>query len=355
MSRHFDQRTLAVLAAESGAVPLLLIAFLAPNFVHTGDRWGIVVIGIYTVISIVVTILASPLDDMQFALLSFGGMLGIAGSAALLTDDGAAHAVLALLAVIPAIAAMESPPRTVVMFVVVAAGLACLVVGTRATSVAPLIVGGGAVLMAIVVPTYLVTTLRRSLERSLAQQAALSETDPLTHILNRRGLAERWADTLRTATGAQRSIGFIEVDVDFFKEINDREGHSIGDEILVEIAQVLIDTSPSGALVARTGGEEFVIVDVVAHESDIEALCENLRGSVASKTRATISLGAVHAPLVPVPARSRVSTQTMLDELLAIADRQLYMAKRMGRNRVAVTTVEIAAAITDDPSSERTR
>lgn len=353
MRRRLDQRTLAVLAAESGAIPMLLIAFFVPHFVYAGYRWGIAMIGVYTVISVALTVLAAPLNDLQFALLSFGGMLGVAASAALLTDNGAAHAVLALLAVIPAIAAMESPTRTVAGFVVVAAVLAAIVVVTRATSVASLLVGGGAVVMAIVVPTYLVTTLRRSLERLLAQQETLSETDPLTHILNRRGLAARWIDTLRTARDTQRSIGFIEADIDFFKEVNDREGHSIGDEILVDIAQVLRDTAAERALVARTGGEEFVVIDLIDDESQIRAMCEKLRTAVADKTRATISLGAVHAPVVIVPGRSRISTQTMLDELLAVADRQLYIAKGEGRNRVAVTTAEIAATNPDDASTER--
>ncbi|MFW0795284.1 GGDEF domain-containing protein [Gordonia sp. CPCC 205515] len=343
MERRFDQRTLAVLAAETGAIPLLLTGYVSPEFLRPGVRWLVVLIVAYTIVSVIITVAVRPLNDTQFAVLSFGGMLGVVASACVVDDSGSAHAVLALLAVIPAIAAMESPPRTVIAFVVVAAGMALCVVSALSTSIAALVIGGGAVVMAIVVPTYLVTTLRRSLSKALAQQELLSETDPLTQILNRRGLADRWTAVLHNATTTQRPVGFIEADVDFFKEVNDREGHSVGDSMLVDIAKVLRDAAPETALVARTGGEEFVVVDAVADEMALTDLCERLRACVAARTDATISIGAVVAPVRVHPGHPSASTQTMLDELLAVVDQQLYTAKRRGRNCVALTRTEIMA------------
>mgnify|MGYP001763794980 FL=1 len=104
MKRRFDRRTVAVLVSETGALPLLLIGYIWPeNVVEHGLRW-LLVNGVYTAGSIILTVLLRPLTDVWFTILSFGGMLGIAGSAAVIVDNGAAHTVLVLLAVIPALA-----------------------------------------------------------------------------------------------------------------------------------------------------------------------------------------------------------------------------------------------------------
>lgn len=351
MKRHFDQRTLAVLVSEAGALPLLLIGYLWPdNVVDDGLKW-LMVIGVYTLISIVITVLRRPLTDMWFTILSFGGMLGIAGSAAVIVDAGAAHSVLVLLAAIPALAAVGSPPRTVVLFVVTAATLACAVVADRATGVVPLVLSGGSVIMAITVPTYLVLALRRSLERSLAQQAALSETDPLTGALNRRGLAKRWADVLAHSAVHDGRIGFIEADVDFFKEINDHHGHSAGDSILVDIAETLRTTVRPTALVARTGGEEFVIVDHTNDVSELTRECEKLRAAVEENAGVTVSLGGVCVTFSQRDSGSPGGSSVMLDHLMGIVDRSLYRAKQLGRNQVVVT----ATRVDDDALSRTTR
>lgn len=352
MTRSFDQRTLAVLASEAGALPLLLIGFIWPNNVVENGRVWLAVIGLYTAASITFTVLMRPLDDTLFTILSFGGMLGIVGSSAVIVDEGAAHSVLVLLAVIPALAAMESPTRTVVTFVVAAAGLASVVVVTRASGIVPLVVGEGAVVMAIIVPTYLVMTLRRSLEKSLARQAILSETDPLTGVLNRRGLAKRWGELLATSAAPFRRVGFIEADVDYFKEINDEHGHSVGDAILVDIAATLRATVDPSALVARTGGEEFVVVVNARDEATLAQLCEKLRVAVADNVAATVSIGAVCATIARGCQEATGNTRSTLDELLAVVDGQLYEAKRLGRNRITVTSTRIVATpkTAEDPA-----
>ncbi len=343
MSRRFDQRTLAVLASEVGAIPLLVVAYLSPDFIRPGNRWWVIAIAVYTVISIAVTVAVRPLNDAQFAILSFGGMVGIAASAAAISDDGAAHAVLILLAAIPALSAIESPPRTVVTFVLIAAGLACTVVATRAHSSTAMFVAGGAVILAILVPTYLVTTLRRSLSAALEAQAAISETDPLTGVLNRRGLATRWEQILRDTVESRLPIGFIEADIDYFKSVNDRYGHSVGDATLVAVSQALSEVVPPGTLVARTGGEEFVIVRSVANASELHRLCDDLRVRVAASTSVTVSIGAVSASVSIMVGRPPAVTRDMVDELFAIADRQLYIVKRDGRNSVSVTNTDLTS------------
>ncbi|MDY6809326.1 MAG: diguanylate cyclase [Actinomycetota bacterium] len=113
--------------------------------------------------------------------------------------------------------AIESPPRAVIAFVLAAAGLAVTAVATRAHSATAMFVAGGAVILAILVPTYLAATLRRS--------------------------------------------------------VNDRFGHSVGDAMLVAVSGALAEAVPPATLVARTGREEFVIVRNVADEADLHRLC----------------------------------------------------------------------------------
>ncbi|GAA1480757.1 hypothetical protein GCM10009624_11970 [Gordonia sinesedis] len=355
MKSRFDQRTLAVLASETGAVPLILLGLISPTFIQPGGRVGLTIIGIYTVVSIAVTVWAGRLSDVQFAVLSFGGMLGIAGSAYLITDDGSAHAVLVLLAAIPALAAMGSPPAVVVGFVAVAAVLAGTVVTARASSLTALFVGGGAVLMAILVPTYMVTTLRRSLSTLLEQQAKLSVTDPLTKALNRRGLLGEATALFRSATESGRQVGFLVADVDYFKRINDARGHSAGDAILIDITRVLRDSAPPGALVVRTGGEEFLVLTTVADRIELATIGGRIRRTVAIETDVTLSIGGVSAPLLETGANAACGVQTVLDILFGRADQCLYNAKQLGRNRVetaSLATLRWGEAVSPDEMAE---
>lgn len=344
--RRFDQRTVAILIAQVGALPLILIGLVWPHNVIPGASPWLAVIGVYTIFSIAVTLATRPLSDTVFTLLCFGGMLGIAGSAVLTVDNGAAHAVLALLATIPALAALGSPVRTVIAFMAVAAGLAMTVVLFRATGPVALLVAGGSTVLAVTVPTYLVINLRRSLERSLAQQAKLSATDALTGVLNRRGLADEWAALIESGDLLNKRIGFVEIDVDNFKQINDRLGHSGGDEIIVRVAQALCDAATPGALVARTGGEEFVVVQPVRDVEALNDLCEAIRARVGRDGDATVSVGGVCSEL-----RRGVGSQSQaaLDELLVAADHELYRAKIRGRNRVVVTTSLLSGSTAEQP------
>lgn len=358
LAAHFDQRTRSVLVSEVGALPLIAIVLIAPSVLAPGGSAWMVCVGIYTVLSIVVTAAIGRLSDLMFAVLSFGGMVGVAISAAVLADPGTSHMVLALLAAVPALAAMESPTGTVVGFVLTAIGLGSTAMLTMAESVVALLIGGGAMVMTVIVPTSLVLTLRASLSAALARQSALSETDPLTQILNRRGLVARWDDAVWSAAWPGRAVGFIEADIDYFKQLNDRHGHSAGDAVLVQIAKVLTDLTAGAGLVARTGGEEFVVVVPVDIPGELAQFCDAVRLTVAECTEVTVSIGAVYVPVPPPADRPAGSTtHTVIDELVAAADQQLYGAKRHGRNRVALTESDVligfgACQAPDDGTTE---
>ncbi len=163
-------------------------------------------------------------------------------------------------------------------------------------------------------------------------------TDALTELPNRRYalrvLDTEWSKADRT--GAPLSL--IMIDIDFFKSINDNHGHDAGDKVLHSVSRVLADTVRTIDVVARVGGEEFL---VVCPNTDAEAavqVAERLRSAVDAHRiefgtfagSVTVSLGvAVHAGSVPNK-----------DALLKLADKAVYEAKNGGRNRVVVSRAD---------------
>jgi diguanylate cyclase (GGDEF)-like protein/PAS domain S-box-containing protein len=156
----------------------------------------------------------------------------------------------------------------------------------------------------------------------------LATTDPLTECLNRRSFFEQFETLWQTAERHDHPICCIMVDIDFFKSINDNHGHSMGDEVLRGVGEVLRDTARVGDLVCRFGGEEFL---VLLPHTDVDAATqagERFRVAMASKKFPGLSITAS----LGVSGRSLGASdaQQMLDE----ADKCLYVAKRNGRDQV---------------------
>ncbi|HEY6757936.1 MAG TPA: GGDEF domain-containing protein [Baekduia sp.] len=184
------------------------------------------------------------------------------------------------------------------------------------------------------------------LERALQQLADLqeqlraqAERDWLTGLFNRRylaGVLER-ADA-REDRAAPLSVAAL--DLDHFKSINDRFGHEVGDRVLERAAAVLQATVRATDVVARTGGEEFVVVMVGTSEFDAVACAERIRIALAAEPWEEIARGlAITASIGVVSARA-----TGTEDLIRLADRRLYAAKQAGRNRVDATSFAAAAA-----------
>jgi diguanylate cyclase len=160
-----------------------------------------------------------------------------------------------------------------------------------------------------------------------------AERDPLTGLGNRRRLA-RELQELAPVEGAAHQFSLAMVDVDHFKSINDLLGHAVGDAVLVEIAQVLLDEAHDDDVVVRYGGEEIVIVMPGASVDEAHARCERLRARIEAhdwpglpaERRLTISIGVAGSP--PCPA----------DLVVSAADHAMYAAKRAGRNLVRVAS-----------------
>jgi diguanylate cyclase (GGDEF)-like protein len=174
------------------------------------------------------------------------------------------------------------------------------------------------------------------------QLKELSQRDSLSGLLNYRAFEQTFQTAYNRAARERRPLTVAVIDIDFFKQYNDRYGHPAGDECLKRVAGVLRQSPRvEGDLVARTGGEEFVLVWSDATEADagfrLRGVCRQVRELAIPHAGhpdgpgaiVTISAGAVWA--VPDPAVPPVA-------MLCAADARLYESKRAGRDRVTFGT-----------------
>ncbi len=164
-----------------------------------------------------------------------------------------------------------------------------------------------------------------------------SETDPLTGVRNRRFLLERIAQLLARGTGDGLRPAFLLLDLDNFKQINDRYGHAAGDSILVQISQLLQTLSRTNDELLRWGGEEFLILAMRVTQEQALEIAERIRESVAThgfrladgrEIEVSASVGfALHPPF----ADANIDWATTLE----FADTALYRVKQSGRNGCA--------------------
>lgn len=182
--------------------------------------------------------------------------------------------------------------------------------------------------------------------RMLSADADDSTLDPLTGLLNRRGMDAR-TRVLLDCTQSRLDIVVIAIDLDFFKHINDSCGHAIGDEVLIRTAHRLQNSVRENAVLARIGGEEFVVVDRIAR-CDIETFAERLHrtiGAPADIAPVTASIG-VTAIAASIAANKRMGASELFRSLLTTADQALYRAKHDGRNRVVTEYLTANSPIT---------
>jgi diguanylate cyclase (GGDEF)-like protein len=166
----------------------------------------------------------------------------------------------------------------------------------------------------------------------LRNDAIDSLADPLTGLLNRRGLYLQIGNLLRDNTTMASEVAVMVADLDRFKQINDTFGHGVGDEVLIRTAQRITAAVQGSALVARTGGEEFVIVDLT-DPGGAEDVAERVRYAIAAPTAQpiTASIGLSCSARADFAASGPDPT-VQLDAIIARADRALFDAKRRGGN-----------------------
>lgn len=210
------------------------------------------------------------------------------------------------------------------------------VIGTLAllALIATLLVGGWLLLRS------------RQRQRQLARSSA---TDPLTGLSNRRDMTRRLEALAATGAEEGSRSALLLIDIDHFKKVNDEHGHEAGDRVLVALGERLREACDANDLVARWGGEEFLVVRPRGSQAAVQALAEHLRAAVADLAiplpgnqyvSVTISIGLAPFPYFP-------GQEGGWQDAIRMADRALYAAKHSGRNSWVGTWGEAAGRHVD--------
>ena len=169
-----------------------------------------------------------------------------------------------------------------------------------------------------------------------AQAEQRAGIDPLTGLATRRGLARRLDEVVRRAAQEPLEVTAAAVDIDHFKQVNDRWGHAVGDAVLQQIAALLREHTRADDVVARTGGEEFLVVFCGLPRARV--------GEVAGRLLAAVRMHGWEPAELTVSlsvglASARLSAGVPMDwaALFAHADAALYRAKASGRDRLVAT------------------
>lgn len=175
----------------------------------------------------------------------------------------------------------------------------------------------------------------RAMTESLSQRSETLEiaafTDALTGMHNRRFFDDALREYLAEFTRIDKPVGLLVLDIDHFKLVNDTHGHDVGDLVLQAVANALKDMTRYHDVVARLGGEEFAVVAPNLDDDRLAALAERIRKGVHGlvivteniRIRVTISIG-----------MAVWDGKESAAQFYSRADKQLYNAKRLGRNRV---------------------
>lgn len=184
-------------------------------------------------------------------------------------------------------------------------------------------------------------TAQIRLERMLRREAS---HDPLTGLLNRRAFfdlaqahyqAQNSQDKVVFDSDTSQDLAVLMFDIDYFKKINDRFGHPVGDKVLREVARRSQAQLREGDVLARYGGEEFIVLLRQANQASSRAVAERLRLAMQSQpVRVGEKVIQIH---ISVGLALRRNKKEMLASTIERADKNLYLAKREGRNRVVDT------------------
>jgi diguanylate cyclase (GGDEF)-like protein len=196
---------------------------------------------------------------------------------------------------------------------------------------------------------FVVSFLRQRVTRLLSILARAARVDPLTGVLNRGGFEERFAQELARARRDSEPVTLLVADIDRFKQINDRFGHAVGDEVLQRVAEVLSESTRTPDVVARLGGEEFAVLLAGAGQDEGAEVARRIRHEMArtpppacGPVVVTVSIGVA---TFPDHGESR-------DSLFRRADAAVYAAKDLGRDRVVVCSDPRAGALALAPPGE---
>jgi diguanylate cyclase (GGDEF)-like protein/putative nucleotidyltransferase with HDIG domain len=187
----------------------------------------------------------------------------------------------------------------------------------------------------------LITMLKSQVDGLVLQLADAARTDPLTGLLNRRGLEETFELEVERARRGEQTLSLLIGDLDCFKKVNDEYGHHAGDQALARAGEVLAREKRRIDTLARFGGEEFALIAPDTDGQEAFMLAERLRIALREEFAAddiplTISFGLATCPL----------HGTSRQELVGVADDALYAAKELGRDRTVIYSKEVVGVLT---------
>jgi len=187
-------------------------------------------------------------------------------------------------------------------------------------------------------PKELLARIKRELQLQELQTELklLASTDPMTKLYNRRYFTQTSEHTLDLMKREKKNLSIIMLDIDKFKNVNDTYGHKVGDDVIIALANKLIENQRKSDICCRYGGEEFVILlpstsiegaYTLAQKTreDIEALTINISSN--KNLKFTVSLGV---------SQVNLENEINIESALKRADDALYEAKESGRNRVCI-------------------
>ena len=175
-------------------------------------------------------------------------------------------------------------------------------------------------------------------KRLILQLEIQSKRDPLTDLLNRRGMQEVLNQQMEIRFRYNEPFSVLMLDIDHFKRINDEHGHDKGDDVLRKVARIIESSVRTTDQVARIGGEEFLVILPRTPIAVAAEMAERLRSTIEVNSpekmgkSVTVSIGVTHV----IPKDSEQN------RLLIRADYALYQSKENGRNRVSIVSAEAA-------------
>lgn len=187
---------------------------------------------------------------------------------------------------------------------------------------------------------------KRTQDALMEQLQAQNRIDALTGVANRRELDRRLAEEAERAARHGRPLAVALLDADHFKDVNDRFGHAIGDEVLRRLAALLRQQGRRSDFVARYGGEEFCLLFTDTAATDAVRVAESVCGAVRALDLSDLVPGLRLSVSIGVAGLDEAGSTTAL---LALADQRLYAAKRGGRDRVVGGGAAGATGATIDP------
>lgn len=177
--------------------------------------------------------------------------------------------------------------------------------------------------------------LEEELMQARIQMEALAMHDGLTGLLNRRAIEEYAEAEFNMAGRKKQAMSVILLDIDHFKNVNDRFGHKFGDVVLRQVAQTLKEDLRNYDRVGRWGGEEFLLILPGTELKDAVTVAERLRSKTAA-VQTSLENGETFSIHISLGTACTTGQFQSLAKLIDAADQALYQAKQSGRNRVCV-------------------